>query len=64
MKEFLVFVIFLIFDFILLEVFADYNYGKYFEIVFLPIIFLEIALFGCIILYKINHKDKGGDNDE
>jgi hypothetical protein len=64
MKEFLVFILFLIVDFILFEVFTDYSNGKYFEIIFLPIIFLEIALFGCIILYKLNHKDKGGDNDE
>ncbi len=64
MKEFLIFVFLLIIDFLAFMIFGSINYGKSFEDFYLPAIFLEIAFFGCVILYKINHIDKGGDEDD
>lgn len=62
MKEFLIFVGLAIFDFIIwvLLLRAHQNIAT----TFLPLIFAEIAFFGCVILYKINHINKGGDEDD
>ena len=63
MKEFLIFIGLFIFDFIL-EILLMHDNSIDFGVIYLPIIFIEIALFGCVILYKLNHKDKNKDKDD
>ncbi len=61
MKEFLLFIFLLVFDLVIWIILQTFSTGAL-VIIYSPLIFIEIAFFGCIILYKLNHK--GGDDDE
>lgn len=64
MKECLIFLFFSIFDFVIWVILLNTHNNNTLVATFLPLIFLEIAFFGCVLLYKMDHIDKGGDEDE
>lgn len=51
------FLIFFVIDFILFIVLGNFNYGKNMSL-FLPAIFLEIAVYGSLLLYEVSKKNK------
>lgn len=51
------FLIFFIIDFILFVVLSNFNYGKNMSL-FLPAIFLEIAVYDSLLLYEVSKKNK------
>ncbi len=64
MKEFLIFIGLAIFDIIIWVILLNAPNSQDLVDTFLPLIFAEIAFFGCVILHKMNHKDKGSDEDD
>ncbi len=61
-KSIILFILFFVADFIMYVVLCQVNYGKDFDCYFLPAIFLEIAIYGSVIIYEITKK--GDDNDD
>lgn len=59
-KALILFIFFFIIDILLLVVLLNFNGGKDFIVLFLPAMFLEIAIYGSFIIYeyqiKINKK--------
>ncbi len=51
------FLIFFVIDFILFIVLSNFNYEKNMSL-FLPAIFLEIAVYGSLLLYEVSKKNK------
>ena len=52
------FLIFLVIDICLMAILLNFNGGKDFVVLFLPAIFLEIAVYGSFIIYEISKKEK------
>ncbi len=61
-KAFGLFMVFVIIDLVMLIDGYISNFNIDVFIIFIQLIFLEIAFFGCVIIYKISKK--GDDNDD
>ena len=55
-KSVIMFIVFLIIDIILTAVLLNFNGGKDFVVLFLPAMFIEIAVYGSVILYEASKK--------
>lgn len=61
-KAVVMFTVFLIIDIILMAVLLNFNGGKDFVVLFLPAMFVEIAVYGSFILYEVSKK--GGNKTD
>lgn len=61
-KAIIMFLVFLVIDFVLYVVLVNFNGGKNFVVLFLPAMFAEIAIYGSFILYEVSKK--GGDKND
>jgi len=60
-KAVILFIVFAVIDLILLIVLGRFNYGNDSSTVFLPVMFIEIATYGSVIVYDINYKGEKRD---
>lgn len=61
-KAVIMFLIFFVLDIIFLNVFGYLDYGENFDFYFLPVIFLEISIYGSVILYEVSKKNNNDDD--
>ncbi len=61
-NAFALFLVFLFINLVMMIYGYLINFGIDFFIFFVQFIFLEIAFFGCVIIYKLS--EKGDDNDD